>query len=84
MPGARQQRAAEVDSITVPWAGVGVGKRNLKEYSRSEFQTGLGKRFREETCSRDHSPLGSGMNMIHEVGQLSRGRESLNLGVELK
>lgn len=30
MPGARQQRAAEVDSITVPWVEVGVGKRNLK------------------------------------------------------
>ena len=30
MPGARQQRAAEVDSITVPWVGVGVGKRNIR------------------------------------------------------
>ena len=30
MPGARQQRAAEVDSITVPWVEVGVGTRNLK------------------------------------------------------
>lgn len=29
--GARQQRAAEVDAIAVPWIVVEVGKRNLKE-----------------------------------------------------
>lgn len=29
--GARQQRAAEVDAIAVPWIAVGVEKRNLKE-----------------------------------------------------
>lgn len=77
MSGARQQRAAEVDSIAVPWIGVGVGKRNLKEglVVLIPNSGGLGKLFREETCSWDHSPLGSGVKMIKEVRQLARGQK---------
>lgn len=70
MSGVRQQRAAEVDAIAVPWVGVGVGKRNLKEE--------LGVRipnagWAEEGTQGRQELLGPGMKMTKEVRQLERG-----------
>lgn len=72
MSGARQQRAAEVDSIAVPWVGVGVGKRHLKKELGSQFQrqAGWGSCSEKSRALGDHSPLGFRMKMLKEGSSL--------------